>query len=297
MRSPVLAGFVLILSVIGTAGPSSGRDTQDAVLPLGFFGRDSLPMVDVVLAGRRIPFILDFGAGITVISKQLCDTLRCRAAGRLAGVRHTGEVLEFSLVTVPTLQLGPVAAERLVVATMDLSPWQQGAPVGGVLSLQLLEHTPFTLDLSRRQLILGHGPATLEPTASAVHVEVALIREHPSTVTLALPVSLDGQRFGWGLVDTGSPQTYVHVYWEDLLKQHGRILYGREERAWTGRRDSVQYWSVRGLAPLGAAATRDSFTVGVKRMIPDAVIGLDRLRTSVLSCDLEGPWCSLRPAR
>jgi hypothetical protein len=134
-----VAVVVILLSLTKGAIAQANRLPQPTVLPLGSFGSDSLPMLNVELAGRVRPFILDFGAGITVISKSLCDSLGCRPAGRLAGVRHTGEVLEFPLAIVSSLRLGPITLHDLVVATFDLAPWQQVAPVSGLLSLQVLD--------------------------------------------------------------------------------------------------------------------------------------------------------------
>lgn len=253
-------------------------------------------MLQIELGGRRLPFILDFGAGITVVSKQLCDTLGCSPAGRMAGFRHTGEVLELSLVSLPVLQLGPIGRTELPGAVMDLTAWQQVAPVAGVLSLQLLEHTPFELDLPNRRLILNPAPSARK-AANTSPGHVALVRQHPATVEIYVPIFLAGQRLGWAQLDTGSPQTYLHAWWKPLLRQHGHKLYAREQRSWTGRRDSVEYWSVRGLALLDPAATRDSATVEVGAIVPDAVIGLDWLRQGVLSCNLAASSCSFTRLR
>lgn len=287
----------LLLAIAATGCARTELPNQEAMLPLGSFGEDSLPLVEVELSGRRVSFILDFGAGITIVSKQWCDTLRCQPAGRMAGLRHTGEVLELPLVTVPSLQLGPVRETQLVTAVMDLAPWQQVAPIAGVLSLQALEHVPFSLDLARHTLVVGRGSIPATNGADSARASIALIREHPHALTLAVPVFLDGRPLGWGLVDTGSPQTYLHAYWKDALAHRGRPLAVREERGWTGHRESVQSWSVRGLTFLDRRMTPDSATVGVKRMVPDALIGLDWLRRRVLSCDLEARWCTVEPVR
>ena len=290
---PTLAAVVLLVSMARSATPQVNRLPQPTALPLRWFGSDSLPMLDVDLGGRVRPLILDLGAGITVISKALCDTLGCRPAGRLAGVRHTGEVLEFSLAILPRLSLGRITLSQTIVAIFDLTPWQQVAPVAGVLSLQVLEHTPFTLDLPHHHLIIEPTPAR-GVAVSGRGVPVALIREHPSTVTLAVPFFLAGDRLGWGTIDTGSPQTYVHVFWKDLLGHHGRLRYVREQQSWTGQRDSVQYWSISGLAVLDSATVEDSVTIAVQRMVPDALIGLDWLRRHILACDLQARRCTVR---
>jgi hypothetical protein len=247
-------------------------------------------MLQIELGGRPVPFILDFGAGITVVSKQLCDTLGCSPAGRMAGFRHTGEVLELLLVSLPALQLGPIGQTQLAAAVMDLTAFQQVTPVAGVLSLQLLEHTPFELDLPNRRLILN--PASARKAENTTQIHVALVRQHPATLEIYVPIFLAGERFGWAQLDTGSPQTYLHAWWKPLLRQHGHKLYTREQRSWTGRRDSVEYWSVNGLAMLDPAAIRDSARVEVGAIVPDAVIGLDWLRQGVLSCDLDASSCS-----
>jgi Aspartyl protease len=292
---PALKVAVVIPTLIASLASCASQQTtpvsQPTVIPLSFFGADSLPMLQIELGGRRLPFILDFGAGITVVSKQLCDTLGCSPAGRMAGFRHTGEVLELSLVSLPALKLGPIGRTQLPGAVMDLTAWQQVTPVAGVLSLQLLEHTPFELDLPNRRLILNPAPSARK-AANTSPAHVALVRQHPATVEIYVPIFLAGQRLGWAQLDTGSPQTYLHAWWKPLLRQHGHKLYAREQQSWTGRRDSVEYWSVHGLALLDPVATRDSATVEVGAIVPDAVIGLDWLRRGVLSCNLDAQWCS-----
>jgi len=280
----------LFSSPAGVLSQRVSRD-QPTVIPLSYFGNDSLPMLQVDIGGRRLPFILDFGAGITVLSKQLCDTLRCSPAGRMAGFRHTGEVLELALVSLPALQLGPIRQSHLTGAVMDLTAWQKAAPVAGILSLQLLEHTPFELDVTGRHLILNPA-ASRRRTTRAVDTRVAVIRQHPSTVEIDVPVFLAGQPLGWAQLDTGSPQTYIHTWWKPLLSQHGRKLYVKEQQSWTGRRDSVEYWSVHGLSFLDPIATNDTATVEVGTIVPDAVIGLDLLRQGVLRCNLDALSCS-----
>jgi len=283
--------LVLMASLPSGGSSQSMRASPRTIIPLSFFGDDSLPMLEVQLGGRRVLFLLDFGAGITVVSKQLCDSLGCLPAGRMAGFRHTGEVMELPLVTLPSVQLGPIRQTEFSAAVMDLTAWQQVAPVAGVLSLQLLEHVPFTLDLQGHRLILNPAPPMSKPGATS-QARVVLIRQHAATVEIHVPVFVAGQRIGWGQLDTGSPQTYVHAWWKPVLSQHGRELYAREQRSWTGRRDSVQYWSVRGLALLDATVARDSATVEVGTIVPDVVIGLDWLREGILSCDLGRLFCS-----
>jgi hypothetical protein len=188
----------------------------------------------------------------------------------MAGFRHTGEVLELTLVSLPALQLGPIRRSPFPVAVMDLTAWQHVAPVAGVLSLQLLEHTPFELDVTSHRLILNPASTQRNPT-TAVESHVAVIRQHPATVEIDVPLFLAGQPLGWAQLDTGSPQTYIHAWWKPLLNQHGRKLYAKEQQSWTGRRDSVEYWSVHGLAFLGPTAIRDSATVEVGTIVSASI--------------------------
>jgi len=147
------------------------------------------------------------------------------------------------------------------------------------------------LDVTGRRLTLNPA-SSRRRTTNAVDTRVAVIRQHPSTVEIDVPVFLAGQPLGWAQLDTGSPQTYIHAWWKPLLNQHGRKLYVKEQQSWTGRRDSVEYWSVHGLAFLDPIATNDTATVEVGTIVPDAVIGLDLLRQGVLRCNLDALSCS-----
>ena len=289
-----LSAFILVVagSVTACMPDAAGGDAEPTVIPISFFGQDSLPMVPVTVAGRQVPFILDFGAGITVFSKELCDSIGCTSSGRMAGVRHTGEILELSLVQLPTVQLGPLARDSFIGAVLDMAAWQEVAPVAGVLSLHVLENVPFELDLSRRRLVLN-PILTAEQSAGMVPGNIAVIRQHAATVELHVPVFLGHRKLGWAQLDTGTPTTTLNAVWRGDLNAYGHKLSARRTRGWTGVTDSIEYWRIEGMSAITPNMVHDSLRIGVARLVPDGVVGLDLLRRRVLTCDMRRTTCAL----
>jgi hypothetical protein len=107
--------------------------------------------VDVEIAGQTRPFLLDTGAGITVVTPEVARLAGCTPFGRGTGFRHSGERIDVPRCQTVPLRLGPLTlspeAGVMDLATLGL----QG--VDGLVALQ-------TLDLTGRRLIL-ETPASL----------------------------------------------------------------------------------------------------------------------------------------
>jgi hypothetical protein len=70
--------------------------------------------------GTQYSFVLDTGAGVSVLSKSLVEKLGGKPAGQFTGFRMTGERLDMQLYAIPELRVGPVVQAPALVAAWDV---------------------------------------------------------------------------------------------------------------------------------------------------------------------------------
>ena len=112
--------------------------------------------IRVDVAGTERTFLLDLGAGVTILDSALAKELRLPIRGACQGKRMSGSGVEMMLHPGLPICLGDVALDPLRVASYALgtllpADWP---PLDGVLALDALEHVPFTLDLKSDELVL-----------------------------------------------------------------------------------------------------------------------------------------------
>jgi Aspartyl protease len=92
-----LAGFILagLLPSVATRAQTDSRS-----IPFTVSSETSLLMIPVSVGGdTTIPFVLDTGSGVSVLSQSLVDKLGGKATGRFTGFRLTGERIDLQLST------------------------------------------------------------------------------------------------------------------------------------------------------------------------------------------------------
>jgi hypothetical protein len=126
-------------------------------------------------AGTQYSFVLDTGAGLSVLPKSVVEKLGGKPTGHFTGFRETGERLELDLYTIPELRVGPaVQSPAIVVAWDALDKFH----LDGIISLAFFRKQPITLDFVHDQL-------TFETPAS-----LALRRRSGSAVPVRLDASM-----------------------------------------------------------------------------------------------------------
>jgi len=284
--------FLLLVALgAGCGAPSATqRTTSQDVLPTPVVAalhdfQGVLRTVDVVVAGKPRRFLLDTGAGVTVLSPLLAAEAGCQPAGRITGFRMGGDRLDLPRCLGVTILLGTAqlrVAEAAMFAVGALFP--PGWPaVDGVLSLQTLLPHALTLDV-------GGGTLTLE-TISSLHARVAvmtpvLMRPGRQAGGAALDVFLAASTARgplWLEVDTGNLAPL-------LLAPHAAEVLGLDlahprVRHAAATSEDPETWDIPevtlqlGNIPVTAPAQ-------VRELIVDGNIGLPVLARVVLTLDL-----------
>ena len=95
-------------------------------------------------------FMLDTGAGINVVSSDLFDKIESslKKAGLHTGTRHNGETITGMLYTVPTLSIGSIKKNNVVIGKFDGL-----TNCDGLISMDYFRDIPFTIDFINKKLI------------------------------------------------------------------------------------------------------------------------------------------------
>ncbi|RAJ08308.1 aspartyl protease [Chitinophaga skermanii] len=156
-------------------------------------------LVKATIDGVQGNFVFDTGGGITFFTKAFFNKLKNvqKEDGGYTGFRATGERIDADLFYVKDFELGPIkkAKEEISYVEADFGG------IDGIISLKIIEHTPFTIDYIKKQIILEtpQSVATIRKTASIVPIQLEQSREKSLTIfsyfkfndTLTLQVSLD----------------------------------------------------------------------------------------------------------
>jgi predicted aspartyl protease len=143
----------------------------------------------------HLNFLIDTGTVPTLVSRRLAQRLALQ--GTEAEVGIWGTRTKIDLVTLPTLQIGPVNVGNLIVFAIDMQPMEQelGIRVDAIIGLDALSKTSFTIDYGRKVISFEM------PTAADMVVPMEF-RDSPSPYVMVLAV-IEGRQAHL-LLDTGA---------------------------------------------------------------------------------------------
>lgn len=159
----------------------------------------ALILVPVSVNGRRASFLLDTGAGATVLDAALARELGLEGRGRLQARGAAGSDAA-AFVTVERFELPGVELRGQTVVTLDLAPVAEaiGRPVDGVLGYDFLSRFAVRMDYPGRRL--GLWPSgTFAPDPGATRLRLQIESNVPRVEGV-----LNGIHRGSFLVDTGN---------------------------------------------------------------------------------------------
>lgn len=133
-----LYGSILVGLLLSVA---TDAQTGSRPIPFTVSSDTGLLMIPVSVGGdQTTPFVLDTGAGVSMLSQSLVDKLGGKATGQFTGFRLTGERLELQLFTIPELRVGPVLQRNVLVAGWNgLDQFH----LAGMISLNFFRDQPF----------------------------------------------------------------------------------------------------------------------------------------------------------
>ena len=174
-------------------------------------GAQPLILLPVAVNGEGpFEFILDTGAGTSLLSTELGKKLRVKVVGSKQG-QSAGGAVSVSLAKVDSLAVGSARLEDMDVGLVDLSHIGKtiGARIDGDLGYNFLKHFRITLDYRNNEMRLDDPKRfELAGTSSAV-TEVAMRLASPAKPLILIDVYANGRGPFQFAIDTGTSTTAI----------------------------------------------------------------------------------------
>ena len=196
----------------------SGADSAT----IGFFyvNRHIYLPVRIENGGPERLFLLDSGAGMTIIDEGLAATLGLEAGGRIPGA-GAGGMTDFIMTRIPRFSTGGIEFEEqtaIIYPIAGLTERYSGIETGGVLGYDFLSRFVARIDYEKR-IITFFRPGSQPSIAGADTVQAPLFHKIFSTAAV-----LDGKHEGTFLIDTGANSSVLQKSFVDA----SRLLEGRK---------------------------------------------------------------------
>lgn len=183
-------------------------------------GAQPLILLPVEVNGEGpFEFILDTGAGTSLLSSELGEKLRVKVIGSKQG-QSAGGAVSVSLAKVSSLAVGSAKLEDVDVGLVDLSHIGKtiGAKIDGDLGYNFLKHFRLTLDYRNNEMRLD-DPRRFELAGpSSAVTEVAMRLASPAKPLILVDVYANGRGPFQFAIDTGTSTTAITP---ELAKQLG----------------------------------------------------------------------------
>jgi predicted aspartyl protease len=183
-------------------------------------GAQPLILLPVEVNGEGpFEFILDTGAGTSLLSSELGEKLRVKVIGSKQG-QSAGGAVSVSLAKVSSLAVGSAKVEDVDVGLVDLSHIGKtvGAKIDGDLGYNFLRHFRITLDYPNNEIRLDDSKRFELAGHSSAITEVAMRLASPAKPLILVDVYANGRGPFQFAVDTGTSTTAITP---ELAKQLG----------------------------------------------------------------------------
>jgi hypothetical protein len=272
---------LFLLAGIFSVGCASIK-TSDSAVPFELIGTH-IAVIPVVVNEKPTKFIFDTGMGPNVISKSLCEKLKCVLTGKIVDKRMSGQEMELPTAVIASLSFGSLKRENIEVAVWDLGTFpKELAGVEGFLTPKFFEHQAFTMDFFKKEI-------SLKSQEGGTAVPLELKYKGPS-VQLFAKFAVPGGDPARLEVDTGSNSLILDEKYMSRLgiKADGKNTKKSEGKDETGHQ-YVRYVSEfegpifpDGAPSLGQTPVKVMF----QKIIYDGLLGTDYLRKFIVTYDL-----------
>ena len=219
-------------------------------------GENPLILVPAMINQRGpFAFILDTGAGTSLVSPRLADDLGVVATGSRQGTGAAGKVT-VALASVASLAIGGARRAPMpiaITAELDRIGAAVGTRIDGDVGYDFLREFRVTIDYRTQMVRLAQGAYDVTSATSVTRSQVAFRLASPTKPLVMVPVFVNGGGPWAFAVDTGASATVVSLALADALR-----LERAGSAAMTGAGGMLRttLGRVSALA-VGAAAVRD----------------------------------------
>jgi predicted aspartyl protease len=230
----------------------SGGDS--ATVEFFYINRHIYMPVKVKNGGPERLFLLDSGAGMTMIDEDLAQTMGLEVDGQIPGA-GTGGMADFSMTRLPGFSTGGIEFEEqtaIIYPISSLTGAYSGIETGGILGYDFLSRFVTRIDYENR-LITFFRPGSQPSIEEADTIQAPLLHKIFSAVAV-----LDGKYEGTFLIDTGANSSVLQKPFVDangLLDGRKTVEIvvagaGGEDRAAVARFMSIQIGEMELLGPV-----------------------------------------------
>ncbi len=271
-----------------------GAEPSEKV-PFRYTGQHIYLPVSLQGASEELDFILDSGAGMTVIDSTVAAQMGLAGRGSIPGA-GAGGMTDFKIVTIDGFSVGGIDFTSQTVITYPLSNLLEGVPgirIGGILGYDFLSRFVSEIDYA-------NGAATFFEPDSFTAPQGAVVLDAPLMHNIfSFRGRLDGAHEGTFLLDTGASLSIIQKGFADGR----RLLEGRRtaEALMAGaggsgktllcRFDSIEFAGIVHESPVFAIPERSS-GIGSFADI-SGIVGNDILQRFTVYLDYRRQECLL----
>jgi tetratricopeptide (TPR) repeat protein len=194
-------------------------------------GSDRRPYIHVKVNGRDALFVIDTGAGFTVISKDSAKRLgisEIARGGKSQGIGGDGKFpIFYGLIN--TLQLNEVKVRMVPCFIRPFHGTNERPPderADGYIGLSILSRFIAELDYQKGRLILDRNTERPLPVADAPGTTTVPFRMTQNGL-ISIETEFDGSQMVNAILDSGASSTAISMAAVDRLKMRDRIIQGQ----------------------------------------------------------------------
>jgi len=260
---------------------ANGDRAED--IPFEFIGNHLY--IPVTVCGKERLWVLDTGAGMTVLNKDFAKELGLELKGELKG-RGAGGTVTASFTTLPPYSVGSIQFQGQTVSVIDMTELirRLGPDVAGILGFDFLSRFVTKIDFAN-EFVSFYKPESFDYSGDG-----HLLDMHIANSLISAQAILDGTHSGNWLLDIGAGTTHLdggYALREGYAKKGGVLRMGHgagnEFQVKDVRCDSMQFAGFTVYEPeisFSYGGTDTTFTAD-----QIGVLGNSLFRNFVLYCD------------
>lgn len=236
---------------------------------------------------REFLFLLDSGAGMTVIDSILASEMELPLGGKIPGA-GAGGMADFHMTRIPGLKIRGIGFSDQTVISYPISRLTRhfsGVEVGGVIGYDFLSRFVTRIDYEKHTISFFE-PDSFKPTGPATVLDAPLLHNVFSSEVL-----IDEKHGGTFLLDTGANSSVLQRNFveENELMRNRKVLNiviqgaGGAEEAALSRFDALSIGGVHIKRPVLALSLSERGIGAFEGM--DGIIGNDILERFILTLD------------